>query len=126
MKILSLLLAILLLLFGAGAASHLLRAGEPKDKDVKQVKDKDKDKEKDKDKDNKDKDKDKDREAAIQRIRAALEQLSKTREMVKECIQAEVKQKHLEEKSVKDLLSALDDVEKAIGRAEKSLKDDKR
>jgi len=120
MKILSLLLAILLLLFGAGAASHLLRAGEPKDKDAKEVKDKGKDKDKD------NKDKGKDREAAIQRIRTALEQLSKTREMVKECIQAEAKQKQLEEKVIKDLLSALDDVEKAIGRAEKALKDDKR
>ena len=125
MKTKTLLLAVLLLSFGLGAASNLLGTAEAMNQD--KAKDKAKDSKDSKEKDGKDKAKDgnqanaAEKAAAVKRIQDALNSLHQSQTTIKASIKAEADRKHLSEHVIKELLKALDEAGDSISHAKKAL-----
>ena len=120
MKMKSLLLAVPVLVLGLGVGSLLPGSAEAQGQDKKETKDKKEDK-----KEDKGKAVDKTKAPIPQHLIQSVEQLIKAKDALKNSVQKEASEKHLEPQVIKELQKAVEEVDKGIRYAEEAIKKNK-
>ena len=116
MKMKSLLLAVPVLVLGLGVGSLLPGSAEAQGQDKKETKDK---------KEDKGKAVDKTKAPIPQHLIQSVEQLIKAKDALKNSVQKEASEKHLEPQVIKELQKAVEEVDKGIRYAEEAIKKNK-